>query len=158
MWHSMTAMSAEISSNLDQPSVPADLLNLLDSFSDPKILLNDQYRISAANAAYQREFGPGRKIEGQFCYALSHHYDKPCDQAGENCPLRDSMESGEPSRVLHVHHTSAGREHVEVEMVPVKNESGSTIYFMETMHSLRHARDGVREREMVGYSRPFNRM
>lgn len=154
----MTAMSAEISSNLDQPSVPADLLNLLDSFSDPKILLNDQYRIIAANAAYQREFGPGRKIEGQFCYALSHHYDKPCDQAGENCPLRDSMENGEPSRVLHVHHTSAGREHVEVEVVPVKNDAGSTVYFMETMHSLRQARDGARDREMVGYSRPFNRM
>lgn len=138
--------------------VPADLLNLLDSFPDPKILLDGQYRILAANTAYRREFGPNRKIIGEFCYALSHHYDKPCDQAGETCPLRDSIESGEPSRVLHVHHTSAGREHVEVEMVPVKNESGTTIYFMETMHSLRHARDGAREREMVGYSRPFNRM
>ena len=101
---------------------------------------------------------PSKKIEGQFCYALSHHYDKPCDQAGENCPLRDSMESGEPNRVLHVHHTSAGREHVEVEVVPVRNEAGNTIYYMETMHSLRHARDGDEDREMVGYSRPFNRM
>ena len=29
---------------------------------------------------------------------------------------------------------------------------------METMHTLRHARGGIRDREMVGYSRPFNRM
>ncbi|MDO8989789.1 MAG: sigma 54-interacting transcriptional regulator [Sideroxyarcus sp.] len=138
--------------------VPADLLNLLDSFPDPKILLDGKYRIIAANTAYRREFGSARNIEGQFCYALSHHYDKPCDQAGENCPLRDSMESGEPNRVLHVHHTSAGREHVEVEVVPVKNEAGNTLYYMETMHSLRHAREGVQDRQMVGYSRPFNRM
>ncbi|MBI4809453.1 MAG: sigma 54-interacting transcriptional regulator [Nitrosomonadales bacterium] len=141
-----------------QSKVPADLLNLLDSFPDPKILLDQQYRILAANTAYRREFGHQGKIEGQYCYALSHHYDKPCDQAGETCPLRASMESGEPSRVLHVHHTSAGRDHVEVEMVPVKNETGNTTYYMETMHTLLRARDGARERELVGYSRPFNRM
>jgi two-component system response regulator HydG len=151
-------MSAKTNVKLAQARVPADLLNLLDSFPDPKILLDGKYRIIAANAAYRREFGDSLKIEGQFCYALSHHYDKPCDQAGENCPLRDSMESGEPNRVLHVHHTSAGREHVEVEVVPVRNEAGNTIYYMETMHSLRHARDGAQDREMVGYSRPFNRM
>jgi transcriptional regulator with PAS, ATPase and Fis domain len=154
----MTAMTATSSAKPILTKVPADLLNLLDSFPEPKILLDGQYRIIAANAAYRREFGPGTQIEGRFCYELSHHYDKPCDQAGENCPLRDTMESGEPSRVLHVHHTSAGREHVEVEMIPVKNAAGETAYFMETMHALRHARDGVREREMVGYSRPFNRM
>ena len=141
-----------------QAKVPNDLLNLLDSFPDPKILLDGQYRILAANNAYRREFGHDRKLEGQYCYALSHHYDKPCDQAGETCPLRVSMESGEPSRVLHVHHTSAGRDHVEVEMVPVKNEAGKAIYYMETMHTLLRARDGARERELVGYSRPFNRM
>src|SRR5574340_208846 len=153
----MTAMTAANSTRSIQPSVPADLLNLLDSFPEPKILLDAQYRIIAANAAYRREFGPGTRIEGRYCYELSHHYDKPCDQAGENCPLRDCMESGHPSRVLHVHHTSAGREHVEVEVVPVRNEAGDTAYYMETMHFLRQATEGT-DRAMVGYSRPFNRM
>lgn len=138
--------------------IPEETLRLLDSFPDPKILLDKRYRIIAANAAYHREFGSKQKIQGRFCYELSHHYDKPCDQAGETCPLRDSMKTGEPNRVLHVHHTSKGREHVEVEVVPVKDETGKTSYFMETMHSLHHARGGARDRVMVGYSRPFNRM
>ncbi len=138
--------------------VPHELVTFLDSFPDPKILLDEHYRILAANSAYRREFGAIRIIEGRFCYELSHHYDKPCDQAGENCPLRASMESGEPKRVLHVHHTSAGREHVEVEVVPVKNESGTTSYFIETMHVLRHAHGDAQERKLVGYSHPFNRM
>jgi transcriptional regulator with PAS, ATPase and Fis domain len=140
------------------PKIPADLISLLDSFPDPKILLDSSYRIIAANAAYRREYGQGQQIEGQYCYALSHHYDKPCDQAGENCPLRASIESGEPSRVLHVHHTPSGREHVEVEMVPVKNVAGNTTYYMETTHTLRSAREDARKRGLVGYSRPFNRM
>lgn len=138
--------------------VPSELITLLDSFPEPKILLDENYRILAANAAYRREFGTERKIDGRFCYELSHHYDKPCDQAGENCPLKGAMESGEPNRVLHVHHTSAGREHVEVEMVPVKDKAGKTTYFMETMHVLRHAHDGAHDRNLVGYSRSFNRM
>ena len=154
----MTAMTATNSTKPIQSKVPGDLLNLLDSFPEPKILVDGQYRIIAANAAYRREFGSGGKIEGRFCYELSHHYDKPCDQAGENCPLRDAMESGEPCRVLHVHHTSSGREHVEVEMVPVKDEAGNTSYFMETMHTLSHAPGDARDRKLVGYSRPFNRM
>ncbi len=137
--------------------VASELLHLLDSFPEPKILLDGQYRIVAANAAYRQEFGSDSQLIGRFCYELSHHYDRPCDQAGETCPLRDSLESGEPKRVLHVHHTSAGREHVEVEMVPVKDDAGNTSYFMETMHFLRHAR-GAGDRALVGYSRPFNRM
>jgi transcriptional regulator with PAS, ATPase and Fis domain len=59
--------------------------------------------------------------------------------------------------VLHVHHTAAGKEHVEVEMTPVKDETGNAIYFMETMRFLRQNRDGSDDRVMVGYSQPFNR-
>ncbi|MFA5242654.1 MAG: sigma 54-interacting transcriptional regulator [Sulfuricella sp.] len=138
--------------------LPAGLITFLDSFPEPRILLDEHYRILAANAAYRREFGAHLKIDGCFCYELSHHYDKPCDQAGETCPLRGSIESGEPNRVLHVHHTSAGREHVEVEVVPVKDKAGKTTYFMETMHVLRHAHGGAHDRDLVGYSPSFNRM
>ncbi|MBZ0105649.1 MAG: sigma-54 dependent transcriptional regulator [Sulfuricella denitrificans] len=138
--------------------IPPELVTLLDSFPEPKILLNEDYRILASNSSYRREFGTNGKIEGRYCYELSHHYDKPCDQAGENCPLLGARESGEPRRVLHVHYTSAGREHVEVEVVPVKNKAGNTTYFMETMHALRHAQGGAQDRKLVGYSQPFIRM
>jgi transcriptional regulator with PAS, ATPase and Fis domain len=151
-------MNAPGDSKLITSIVSTETRRLLDSFPEPKILLDGQYRIIAANAAYQREFGHSQEIVGRYCYELSHHFDKPCDQAGESCPLRDSIESGEPKRVLHVHHTSAGREHVEVEMTPVKDEEGNTVYFLETMHSLHKKRGDDRNRAMVGYSRPFNRM
>jgi len=153
----MTAMPAINDTPAAAPIVAQEMLHLLDSFPEPKILLDGQFRIFAANAAYRQAFGSGRQIVGRFCYELSHHSDKPCDQAGENCPLRDSMESGEPNRVLHVHHTPSGKEHVEVEVVPVKDDAGNTSYFVETMHYLRHAR-GTGDRKMVGLSRPFNRM
>ena len=135
-------------SNDMKAKISLGTLQLLDSFPEPRILLDAQYRILAANAAYRREFSADKKVEGRYCYQLSHHYDKPCDQAGENCPLRETMASGEPSRVLHVHHTSAGREHVEVEMVPVKDARGSTRYYVETMHFLRQAGEAGDGRKM----------
>ena len=58
----MTAKTATTTPKVPSPKVPADLLNLLDSFPDPKILLDGHYRILAANTAYQREFGPNRKL------------------------------------------------------------------------------------------------
>ncbi len=151
-------MAATNGVTMTTSKIPPELVTLLDSFPEPKILLDEHYRILAANSAYQREFGASGTIEGRFCYELSHHYDKPCDQAGENCPLLGAKESGEPKRVLHVHYTSAGREHVEVEVVPVRNKAGDTTYFMETMHALRHAHGGTHDRNLVGYSQPFNHM
>ena len=100
-------MSAMAALNDMKSKVSAETLQLLDSFPEPKILLDAQYRILAANAAYRQEFGADRDVVGRYCYELSHHYDKPCDQAGENCPLRDCMGSGHPSRVLHVHLATA---------------------------------------------------
>jgi DNA-binding NtrC family response regulator len=56
-----------------------------------------------------------------------------------------------------VHHTPAGPEHVEVVIAPVSGEKGET-YFLETMRILRHARLGTKDRELVGFSRPFLKM
>ncbi len=138
---------------MDTSQLP-DALGLLNALPEPRVLIGPDYRVAAVNDAYRRQFGGEEVIEGRFCYEVSHRYATPCDQAGEYCPLRDCMETGEPHRVLHVHYTAAGQEHVEVEVAPVP---GST-FFMETMRTLRHARSDTRERELVGYSRPFNRM
>ncbi len=129
-----------------------ETLALMDALPDPKVLVGPDYRIVAVNEAYRRQFGAANPVEGRFCYEVSHRYATPCDQEGESCPLRDCQESGEPRRVLHVHYTPAGQEHVEVEVAPVAG------YFLETQRVLRHARSDTMERELVGFSRPFLRM
>jgi DNA-binding NtrC family response regulator len=141
------------SSSGDMP----DIIHLLEALPEPKALMTPDYRIVAVNEAYRRQLGVDDSVRGRFCYEVSHHYETPCDQEGESCPLRDSLLSGEPRRVLHVHHTPAGPEHVEVVIAPVSGEKGET-YFLETMRILRHARLGTKDRELVGFSRPFLKM
>ncbi len=134
-----------------------DLIQLLEALPEPKVLLTPDFRIVAVNEAYRSQFGVDDSVRGRFCYDVSHHYTTPCDLAGESCPLRDSLLSGEPRRVLHVHQTPAGPEHVEVVIAPLAGEENGQ-FFLETMRILRHARLGTKELELIGFTRPFMHM
>ena len=132
-----------------------ELISFLDGLPEPRIVMNADYRIIAANAAYVRDFGGGRQITGRMCYEVSHHFDVPCDQAGESCPLRLSERSGTSQRVLHLHHTPRGEEHVAVETTPIRDESGRVVYFVETMRIVRQASSRPAAQGLVGRSPAF---
>lgn len=138
--------------------IPAEVCSMLDGHPDPAILLDRDYRVLAANHAYCALYGDGRRVVGRRCYEVSHHYTVPCDQAGESCPLAASLASGQPQRVLHLHHTPRGEEHVEVETRPVRNAGGDIVYFMEIMRQTRVASAQPGGRGLVGRSPAFNHM
>ena len=77
----------------NEPQVQA-LISFLEHEAHPMIVLDPDYKILAANTAYQRQFGTVDKpYIGHKCFRISHHYDVPCDQAGRALPdakgLRD---------------------------------------------------------------------
>jgi len=135
-----------------------ELISFLETHPDPQIVMGIDYRILAANAAYRRVYAGERNVVGQFCYAISHGYSRPCDECGESCPLAASRVSGEPRRVLHLHHTPRGEEHVDVELTPIIGTSGKIAYFVERMLTVREASSFPAESGMVGKSAAFNRM
>lgn len=135
-----------------------ELVSFLDGLSEPRIVMDTDYRIVAANAAYTREFAGGRPIVGRLCYEVSHHFTVPCDQAGESCPLQSSRVDGKTRRVLHLHQTPRGEEHVDVETTPVRDDSGRVRYFVETMRVVRHASGRPAAQGLVGRSPAFARM
>jgi len=138
--------------------LPGELLALLESLPEPRILVDPDYRILTANAAYQHTFGDPKDIIGRTCYEVSHHYDKPCDQCGESCPRQTAMKTHQASRVLHLHHTPRGQEYVDVELVPIHNTAGQLVYFVETMRFLHEAGRQPGALGMVGHSAAFTRM
>ena len=88
--------------------VNPDVAAILECLEDPAILLGRDYRILRANSAYQGLYGDAPSLASRHCYEVSHRYQVPCDQAGESCPLKRSLETGDNSRVLHIHHTPRG--------------------------------------------------
>ncbi|MCG2578789.1 sigma 54-interacting transcriptional regulator [Dechloromonas sp. XY25] len=132
-----------------------ELISFLDGLPEPRIVMDTDYRIVAANAAYVREFGGGQPLAGRKCYQVSHHFDVPCDQAGESCPLKLSLEGGEPQRVLHLHHTPRGEEHVAVETTPIRDDQGRITHLVETMRVVRQASSRAAAQGLVGRSPAF---
>ncbi len=131
---------------------------LLNGIEEPCILLGLDYRILAANQAYRQAFGDGKPLHQRHCYEVSHQYRVPCDQAGETCPLKQCLESGEPQRALHLHHTPAGEEHVDVSIMPIRDENGEIIYLLEKMSHARVASSRPAAEGLVGRSPAFNQM
>jgi transcriptional regulator with PAS, ATPase and Fis domain len=135
-----------------------ELISFLETHSDAQVVMDSDYRIVAANAAYRSLYAGGRDVVGQTCYAVSHGYSRPCDESGESCPLAASRASGEPHRVLHLHHTPRGEEHVDVALTPILGATGRIEYFVERMTTVREASSFPAESGLVGKAQAFNRM
>lgn len=135
-----------------------ELMSYLEGLPEPHILFDAQYRILAANAAYRAQFSPLRSVVGRTCYEVSHHFNRPCDQAGESCPLARSRESGQRERVLHLHHTPQGEAYVNIELAPLRDASGAQAFFIEKMEPLRVARSQAVAQGLIGRSPAFQHM
>jgi DNA-binding NtrC family response regulator len=135
------------------------LARMLDSYEHPAILVTPEYQILATNDQYREKFGLiDSGAEPARCYKVSHNYDRPCDQAGEDCPLASATLSGQRERVLHIHQTPRGEEHVDVEMLPILNAAGKLAFFVELLKPVPLAGAGSNPQAMVGASPAFNRM
>lgn len=128
---------------------------IINAIDEPAIMLSRDYQIVASNKAYRERYNPRPK--GHTCYQISHGYKVPCDQAGESCPLKQSLQSKQRERILHIHNTANGREHVDVELTPVSDSDDSEIeYFVEVMRTVEPAVD--KGKKMLGYSQAFSHM
>ncbi|MDE2604539.1 MAG: sigma-54-dependent Fis family transcriptional regulator [Burkholderiales bacterium] len=144
------------------PPLPASaqvqaLVSYLEHDAQPMIVLDPDYNILAANTAYRRQFGAvDRPYVGQKCYRISHGYDRPCDQAGEHCPMQRARELKGPDRVLHIHHTPRGPEHVDVELRPIIDTGRRVVAFVERLATVRSVRARPSQDGLVGRSAAFN--
>ncbi|BBF85116.1 flagellar regulatory protein FleQ [Aquitalea magnusonii] len=128
---------------------------MLDELDEPRIVITEQFEILHANPAYQALYG---QVVGQRCHAASHGYQRPCNEEGESCPLQMTLSSGQPERVLHIHRTAHGEEHVDVELMPLADISGHRHLFIEKMQHLPQASSQPVPDKMVGRSPAFRSM
>ena len=150
-------MTAQIKMT-ELPTPLTQLIAFLDTLPEPRIVLNRDYTIVGANHAYLTHYRIGdQPVAGRKCYEISHGFSRPCDEAGESCPLKNSLQIGQPQRVLHIHHTPRGDEHVDVELTPIRNSEEEIEYFVEMIYTVRAASANA-DGEMVGRSPAFNRM
>jgi PAS domain S-box-containing protein len=112
--------------------------NILNTVDEGFIVVDRQYRIVAANRAFREQAGKAaQEILGKPCYEVSHHRDRPCYEAGEECAVRKVFESGQPMASSHVHREEGGTDiHVETKAFPIRNESGEIVSAIEVLNNI----------------------
>ncbi len=144
---------------LSQTPTVSLLATMLESYECPAILVSSDYQILATNQLYKQQFGEIDLQQTHRCYEVSHGYSVPCDQAGEDCPLSAARESGHKERVLHIHQTPRGKEHVDVEMIPILDKDQRLLFFVELLKPVPLAsHHSANNPQMVGKSPAFNHM
>ncbi len=134
----------------------SDMAKMLDGYEHPAILVTADYKILATNDLYAERFGEINTEQSNYCYQVSHGYTKPCNQAGEDCPLIAAKTSLRKERVLHIHQTPRGKEHVDVELLPI-TEGSKVKYFVELLKPVAIASAEDSSQNWVGNSPAFNR-
>ena len=131
---------------------------MLEGYDVPAILVSSDYEIQATNVLYEQQFGEIKLESKPRCFTVSHGYDKPCDQCGEDCPLIAAQNSGRKEKVLHIHQTPNGQEHVAVEMIPIFGDKGELACFVELLKPVPLASGKTADKQIVGKSPAFTRM
>lgn len=131
--------------------------NVLESYADPAVLIDERYNVVAANQQYDHRFGSLRGKDRIKCFELSHGYKGPCDLEGETCPMQAANHSGTTSSVLHIHNTAQGKEHMGIETTPVTDQQQRR-YYIEVMKPIREVSAEPIANKMIGRSPAFNRL
>ncbi len=102
---------------------------LIDAQENPFVLIDPEYRIVAANKAYQAAYGlEATQTVGRYCYELSHRRATPCYLQGEDCPHRQVLLSGRTYQVLHTHYDRQGSaEHVQITGYAIPKPDGGVL-------------------------------
>ena len=147
-----------------------NLQGVVDTYNDPAVIISENFEVVHANTAYLELYNikhhyhtadisnePALLNKKHYCYEISHHYSRTCDKEGESCPLQLAKATKHNQRVLHVHHTRYGEEHIDISLYPIEDNSGQ-LYYLEVMKTLKHASAKSVEKGLVGKAPAFNTM
>ena len=109
-----------------QNRIPINLQSIIDASDNGFVVIDKDYNIVAANAAYCESYGVSNdEIVGQKCHKVSHHSDVPCHLNGEDCPHKQVFETRSPHQVLHIHYDqNKEEEHVRIKGSPIYGTDG----------------------------------
>lgn len=136
----------------------ATVQDMIDAIDKPAIFINTQYTILAVNQAYRATYESEVIVNRSKCFEISHNHASPCDQHGEDCPIKACIDSKKSSNVMHIHNTDLGKTYCDILMKPVKDNDGMVIGFLEILDKINYASAEPQQNKMIGHSLPFKHM
>jgi|GEM_PF-1943189 len=112
--------------------------SLIHNLHEDIIVIDSNYTITDMNNSFLATVGQSAEdVIGHNCYEVSHGYDNPCDQYGEECPLRKVFDTGLSSRCRHTHTGKNGAKvYKDVLASPIKDSDGNITHVVEAVRDI----------------------
>lgn len=112
--------------------------NILDSVNEGFAVIDREYMIHSANRALCNMVNLIEdKVVGRPCYEVLHSIDYPCHQAGEDCVVKLTYETGVSQLAIHEHESPTGEKRtIEIKSYPIFDSSGKVVSVIETMNDV----------------------
>ena len=119
------------------------LQDIVDGVEDELLVIDSEYRVRFANSAARDRLQKGDKsLVGRLCYEVFYNRDKPCSAPLWDCPLKEVLQSGSTTTVVHPLRVSGTDKYLKITAYPLRDSSGT----IKAMVELR--RDVTAEREL----------
>ena len=115
------------------------LHSLLEGIGDSVVVISKDLKIIKANKRYLEMAGlTEEEVKGMNCYRVSHGYDSPCFEYGEDCPVIKTLRTGVYNRATHIHYSRDGQAHyVEISAYPLFVPGTDVLeYVIETVNDV----------------------
>jgi signal transduction histidine kinase len=130
----------QVTGNAD---VEITLRDIVDGVEDELLVIDSEYRIRFANSAVRDNLQKGTEsLDGRLCYEVLYGRDKPCSAPLWECTLREVLQSGEVTTVIHPINVLGADKYLKITAYPLRDRFGRP----KAMVELR--RDVTAEREL----------
>ncbi|MEN8257401.1 MAG: ATP-binding protein [Thermodesulfobacteriota bacterium] len=126
-------------------------LDIIDAVRDPLLVISPEMSCMHMNRAAREIIQVDEEsYKNRPCFEMVRDFDSSCWGKGEECPVRDALESGEVVRAIKkmAVHSSLERSY-EISAVPLKNESGEITAVVEVLHDITASLDHMELKEIT---------
>jgi PAS domain S-box-containing protein len=109
--------------------------NVFENLSFSVIVIDKNYNVLSMNRKAAEISGSAIGKNGK-CYSLTHGRSEECWKHGEGCPLKECMETGRFSRVVHKHIYDGKEVFEEITATPVFDGKGEIKYVIEELRDI----------------------
>ena len=148
-------MEQDIKKRLDGLQRSKDFLgSIVDSISDPMLVIGLDHNILFANRAARRIFDVKDPVGMRLaCYQVIHRLERPCETSSAwtfACPLRYVISTKEPVRLIQKYLDKLENEVIiEVSACPIFDDSGEVIQAIEIIRDITKVRQEEEKRERL---------
>lgn len=134
------------------------LTSILDGIGEGVVVVDGDFKIISANRGFCRQVDLScESIIGRHCYKVSHHYETPCFENGEECSVKEVFETGKSNRVVHKHYDGNGKpSYIETSSYPLRDADGKITSFVEVLSDITEKFERQQVEERMEYLLSFN--